>query len=521
MKVNVRQCISSVKLVAFMLSMLIAIAGFSISRINALETKVIEYEGSNISGKVLDELDNFDSIFIVAYSKESATENLVFQIRKYTDGDKEGDLSYISLSADEANIHSPQETKNNDINSNRYLSGAIPLSRIEKVELLKADARLDKVELHLLNVAKPEYETKFASSTYNLGSVEIISRSGWGCPDNDPASPYYCDGPFWSTWYYPTTHIVVHHTATGNNDEDWAAHVRRIWYSHSHLRDADPNDGVQGWTDIGYNYLIDPNGKIYEGRYGGLFVSGGHVRGHNSGSVGIGMLGTYIDGDITSAARNSLRSLTQEIINYNHLNPKQGMTNINGRYNQVISGHRDWAATQCPGEFFYATLPALRNSLEPSEPPSDGSPHPIYRAWSRNNSAHIYAAGYEQFARVLSAHDSGWWRPEGIEFRAYLTKQPGTVPVYRLYNSQTRTHHLALTTARTWSFDPGRAPWRNEGVLFYAYDEPGSGRVAIHHFENPLTKANFYTSSEAEANKVQTEHSTTWKYHGIAFYALQ
>ena len=81
---------------------------------------------------------------------------------------------------------------------------------------------------------------------------------------------------------------IVHHTA-GRNDytrAEAAAIVKGIQLFH-----------VQGngWNDIGYNFLVDRFGTIYEGRFGGVDrnVVGAHALGFNTGSVGIALLGTY------------------------------------------------------------------------------------------------------------------------------------------------------------------------------------------------------------------------------------
>jgi hypothetical protein len=80
----------------------------------------------------------------------------------------------------------------------------------------------------------------------------IVSRGGWG------ADPAYMT---WAPQFYPTKKLTVHHTATSDNYTDRAgaeAQIRAIYYYHSVTQD---------WGDIGYNFLIDKLGTIYEGRY--------------------------------------------------------------------------------------------------------------------------------------------------------------------------------------------------------------------------------------------------------------
>jgi len=85
--------------------------------------------------------------------------------------------------------------------------------------------------------------------------------------------------------------FVVHHTDSELRDitgdkrmdgRDYKAMVQLIYYFHSITR---------GWGDIGYNYVIDPLGNVYEGRYGGDKVVGAHAKCYNNGSMGIAIIG--------------------------------------------------------------------------------------------------------------------------------------------------------------------------------------------------------------------------------------
>jgi hypothetical protein len=99
---------------------------------------------------------------------------------------------------------------------------------------------------------------------------EVVAREQWGYPgkwrfDNPPHARYA-----------QVTHVIVHQTETPNNTapyQDYAGWVRSIWTFHAN---------VLGWGDVGYNYLVDPNGIIYEGRAGGDNVVGIHDT-HNAG----------------------------------------------------------------------------------------------------------------------------------------------------------------------------------------------------------------------------------------------
>lgn len=195
----------------------------------------------------------------------------------------------------------------------------------------------------------------------------VVSRGGWGA---DPALMT------WSPQFYATKKLIVHHTDTSNDYVDQAgaeAQVRSIYYYHS---------VTQGWGDIGYNFLIDKFGTIYEGRYSrdyagtsptgddasGLGVTGAHTGGWNSGTVGVALLGTLTSSDATPAARDALERLLAWEASRNGIDPQGSGTFVNPVSGATITtpniaGHRDYAATACPGDAFYPTLPALRTAV--------------------------------------------------------------------------------------------------------------------------------------------------------------
>ncbi|MFN0123779.1 MAG: N-acetylmuramoyl-L-alanine amidase [Blastocatellia bacterium] len=185
----------------------------------------------------------------------------------------------------------------------------------------------------------------------------LVSRIAWGCPDGDRqhrGAPSYTN----------VSHLIVHHTATSNESTDWSAVVRSIWNFHVF---------TNGWSDLGYNYLIDPNGVIYEGRAGGDNVIGAHFSCANSGTMGTSMLGTYTTSVPTAKAVSSLRFVLAWKADQRGLDPL-GIAYHGGTQLQLknISGHRDsdgapppaCPGTECPGTALYATLPAIRNEVK-------------------------------------------------------------------------------------------------------------------------------------------------------------
>jgi N-acetylmuramoyl-L-alanine amidase len=177
----------------------------------------------------------------------------------------------------------------------------------------------------------------------------FITRTEWGCPDGQITN----HGPLFET---TVTHLIVHHTVNDNDAPDWGAIVLNIWNFHVFER---------GFVDIGYNYLIDPKGVIYEGRAGVDNVQGAHFSGVNAGTMGVGMIGTFIDVEPTQEALFSLNRLLAWKCYQCQLDPTGTSLHIASQLNlDTISGHRDGPKpTECPGEALYELLPEIRRDV--------------------------------------------------------------------------------------------------------------------------------------------------------------
>lgn len=147
--------------------------------------------------------------------------------------------------------------------------------------------------------------------------------------------------------------FIIHHTATTSNLDDPAAAIRSIYYYHAVTR---------GWGDIGYNYLIDQQGRIYEGRFGGEKVVGAHAGYANAESIGIGVLGDYRHEEVPYAVIQSLINLiSTKAKKYNI--QADGFSSLDGELLPNIIGHRDVNDTDCPGRKLYEKLPYLRTLI--------------------------------------------------------------------------------------------------------------------------------------------------------------
>lgn len=185
----------------------------------------------------------------------------------------------------------------------------------------------------------------------------VVSRTGWGCPDGDKP---HRGSPSYTT----VTHLIVHHTATGNDATDWPAVVRSIWNFHVF---------TNGWSDIGYNYLIDSDGFIYEGRAGGDNVLGSHFSCANTGTMGTALLGNFTAVQPTEKTSESLSYLLSWKSDQRGLNPLGITFHASTQLNlPVIAGHRDangttvsyaCAGTECPGNSLYPLLPQIKTTV--------------------------------------------------------------------------------------------------------------------------------------------------------------
>jgi len=194
------------------------------------------------------------------------------------------------------------------------------------------------------------------------------SRADWGADESlrfDAAG-----AEVWPPTYWPVQTITVHHTADGSTDPDPAARIRSIYYTQAITR---------GYGDIGYQFLIDDAGVVYEGRWSGsdglpgfspdgLMVNGAHVVGYNAGNVGIALLGDFTATLPSAAAYHSLVDLLAVLTRWQGIDPQADVHYVNpisGATADVaaIPGHRDWAPTLCPGDAFAPMLGQLRQDV--------------------------------------------------------------------------------------------------------------------------------------------------------------
>jgi hypothetical protein len=193
------------------------------------------------------------------------------------------------------------------------------------------------------------------------GSPLLIDREAWGANEAIRRAP--------PNYAAALQFALVHHTAGTNSytASQSAAIVRGIEVYHVK---------GNGWNDIGYNFLVDKYGQVFEGRYGGVDkpVIGAHAEGFNTGSVGVAMLGTYGSSAPPAVARTALANLLAWRLDIAHVDPKSTLTWVSGGnarfasgvpvFIRAVSGHRDTGFTTCPGAALYAQLDAIARQAE-------------------------------------------------------------------------------------------------------------------------------------------------------------
>jgi len=256
-----------------------------------------------------------------------------------------------------------------------------PGNEIKEIAQQEAEMRNQETESELAAF------TPFSKSKYislNVTNAGVIQRKNWGANESlryvgeaDLNTPDLVDLPddyydkfsdevkyqkvvdkdetgkylVWPLQYpQKVSKIIIHHTATTKNLTNPKQAIRDIYYYHAVSR---------GWGDIGYNYLMDKNGNIYEGRAGGEGVVGGHAGPGNVGSIGIALIGNYQEEEVPAVVINNLSTFIGKKIKYHNIKAL-GSSSFRGKIMPNIFGHKDIMSTACPGEKLYSKMQEIR-----------------------------------------------------------------------------------------------------------------------------------------------------------------
>lgn len=203
-------------------------------------------------------------------------------------------------------------------------------------------------------IAQQEYLDKSGGDSQSITAAgdypkpPVISRDVW-C--TDPRCDY-SDG----LEYHSVSHLILHHTVSGSSG-DSAAIVRAIWAYHTITR---------GWGDIGYNFLADTAGVIFEGHLGGDDVVGIHAGNANTGSMALALIGNYSEVEPPQPmleAAVGMFAWKADQKNIDVFDATDALPNVSWGLPHIM-GHRDvYGTTECPGDDAHALIPAIRDEV--------------------------------------------------------------------------------------------------------------------------------------------------------------
>ncbi len=207
-----------------------------------------------------------------------------------------------------------------------------------------------------------------AAPKYNLTwpAPAIIARSTWGAKESLRRGP--------ATYDAKVEKLIVHHTATPNGSQHARSTLVQNLYTYNLSR---------SYIDLAYNFVIDENGRIYEGRWAadyragvvhtgenskGHQVRGAHALYHNDRTIGIALLGTYSSVTPSPAMVNALVEVLAWKCARWGIDPTGRSSYADSRGARTvlnnISGHRDVRQTLCPGDATRAIMPSIRDRVE-------------------------------------------------------------------------------------------------------------------------------------------------------------
>jgi hypothetical protein len=247
-----------------------------------------------------------------------------------------------------------------------------------------------------------------AAATYTPQPV-IYSRAQWGANEKMREK---------SSLHYHEVHAgFVHHTvnANGYTRSEVPGILRSIYAYHTQSR---------GWSDVGYNFLVDRFGRIWEGRYGGVDrpVVGAHTLNYNENSFAMSAIGNFETVRPSAAMLQAYGVLFAWKLSLHGVDAASTRQWVGSKYFEAVNGHRDAAATACPGRYLYAKIPLIRQYAADAqqgwtgrelESSLAGSPYPdlLVRRTSDKQVYVVPTGGMTRFGRpttVANATGGGW-----------------------------------------------------------------------------------------------------------------
>jgi len=192
-------------------------------------------------------------------------------------------------------------------------------------------------------------QSKLRKTLDGVDRPAYVNRKGWACPQDENVS---------SRSLTNVTHLIIHHSAGNTVSSDYAAVVRSYWDYHVNSN---------GWDDIGYNWLVDPNGVLYKGRAWKSSieenVKGAHNSGKNGNTAGICFIGHYVSNIPSEAGLDQIASISAFLCDKYSIDPLgTSYHNALSTVNDNITGHgQSGGGTACPGTQIINRMQSIRN----------------------------------------------------------------------------------------------------------------------------------------------------------------
>ncbi len=220
----------------------------------------------------------------------------------------------------------------------------------------------------------------------------------------------------------------MHHTVNANDyTADQVPGIIRSIYAY-HVKS-------RGWSDIGYNFLVDRFGRIWEGRFGGVdkAVVGAHTLGYNDYAFAMSAIGNFETVQPSAEMIAAYGQLFAWKLGLHGVNPASKSQQVGKKVFPAINGHRDAGSTACPGRYLYAQLPAIRAAAAAAPPATTpppapeykeaalssnlvGTPHPdlVVRRASDGRGFILPTGGLSAFTRTTTLFKKGWKAPDSV-----------------------------------------------------------------------------------------------------------
>jgi hypothetical protein len=200
-------------------------------------------------------------------------------------------------------------------------------------------------------------DRRAGDDTARAPQPRLVTREEWGADES------LRDGR--PSYIHTIKQVHVHHTVNSNTyaRDDVPALIRGMYAYHTQ---------TLGWSDIGYNFLVDRFGRAFVGRAGGpaKLVRGAHTLGFNAESTGVSAIGNYETVRPTDRMLDAIAAIAAWKLDPFNRNPR-GEIRVESEGSDkyatgrtvklpVIDGHRDTNDTACPGQHLYEALPKIR-----------------------------------------------------------------------------------------------------------------------------------------------------------------